>query len=80
MEKYMKTKKPAAWITEARKMPPRQHTKPGEPFDAGQSDAIAWLIKHTSLASNIMGRLQRSLVFDKASGTWRGIDYEPEGE
>jgi hypothetical protein len=71
----MKTETKA--LRRAALMPPLCHTLPGETFAWGKSEVAQWLVQQPELLDALFTFCNHggAIVFDKASGKWRGKDY-----
>lgn len=61
----------------AKSMPKLKHSC-GKCFSVSESEVCQWLVKQTSVQQKIfdMAINSKSIVYDKQSGCWRGIEYE----
>lgn len=60
-----------------KQMPPLHHTMPGEEFDITKSEVVKWLISQPEIMQLIFNAVKgKYIVYDKVTGTWRGVDYE----
>lgn len=60
----------------AKKMPPLHHTLPGSGFDIAKSEVVRWLTSQPEIMQLIFNAVKtKYIVYDKATGTWRGVDY-----
>lgn len=61
----------------AKQMPPLHHAMPGDGFDITKSEVVKWLMSQPEIMQLIFNavRGQKRIVYDKATGTWRGVDY-----
>lgn len=60
-------------------MPPLRHTLPGEEFSSAKSEVLDWLCSQPELRDALfqLCKYNGAIVFNKASGTWRGEHYNP---
>jgi hypothetical protein len=60
-------------------MPPLRHTLPGEPFDPSKSEVLGWIGARPELQAWLFERLRnrKLVVFNSATGQWRGKDWKP---
>jgi len=74
MSKHARSKK---WAV-AKNMPPLKHTIPGRAFSWADSEVVDWLIKQQEVRQIVFEAVKgNEIVFDPATGKWRGVDYEP---
>lgn len=77
-----------SWVTTSKElqcvknMPKLKHRNPEKEFDIRDSEVVQWLISQPTVLNYLFdivrGRDKRreSLIeFDKATGTWQGVDY-----
>ena len=74
----MPKKKTRFALDVAKTMPPLRH-KPGDTFDVNTSEVISWLIQQPRVKQYLFQTCNGNglIVYDSASGTWRGKDYKP---
>jgi hypothetical protein len=70
----MKRKPIASVLT----MPPRRHSIPGQPFDIERSEVVRWLLSQPEVTRWVfdVARSRGWIVYDRATGTWRGRDRQ----
>jgi hypothetical protein len=63
----------------AKAMPVLRHTIDGV-FDVNTSEVIAWLVSQPVIRNYVFQKVKDRglIVYDHATGTWRGKDYSPE--
>ena len=60
----------------ARNMPNLRHSVPGRDFDIRESEAVRWLVSQPDILQYLFDKIRRyCLVYDRDTGTWRGVDY-----
>jgi len=61
----------------ARGMPPLRHSVPGQDYDVRQSEVVRWLVQQPDILQIVFESVKdhKEIVFDRDTGTWRGIDY-----
>ncbi len=72
----MKKQRSEKWNI-ARMMPPRMHSIPGEDFAIERSEVVQWLMSRPEIMQIVFDAVKGhgDIVYDYATGTWRGADY-----
>lgn len=62
----------------AKKMPPLKHSIPGEEFDIQNSEVLKWILQNPEAWNYIWNNIKQAgvIVFDSATETWQGVDYD----
>jgi len=78
----MKDKTITKAFAAARRMPPLCNSIPGQEFDIMDSEVAKWLVEQPGIRQYIFTKTGSSnsglglIVYDKTTGTWRGVDYD----
>ncbi|MDR1408874.1 MAG: hypothetical protein LBJ12_01095 [Oscillospiraceae bacterium] len=73
----LKRKRSYRWQI-AKKMPPLQHSIPGEVFTWEKSEVCAWLCKQPELMYILYNSVKDhgDIIYDPETGKWQGVDFD----
>lgn len=62
----------------AKKMPSLRRTQPGSYYVPERDDVLEWIAQQPPLLDYLfeLARRAGAVTYDKATGTWRGVDYD----
>lgn len=71
-----KKRKKSKLLDIGKSMPKLYHTLPNEEFDYDKSQVFKWIAKQPDFLRYIFNKLSNIgyIEYDKATGTWKGID------